>query len=115
MPPIVSFLGKKKSGKTAVTVAVAAELTRRGRRVMTIKHGHGFDLDRQGTDSWRHMHEGRAHRVVLAAPGEFAVMGEWPDGQPLGPDVRDLPARGPRRTRLSPGGTGVGPLPRHGH
>jgi molybdopterin-guanine dinucleotide biosynthesis protein MobB len=87
MPPIVCFLGKKKSGKTAVTVAVAAELTRRGHRVMTIKHGHGFDLDREGTDSWRHVHEGHAHRVVLAAPGEFAVMGQWPDGRPLGPGI----------------------------
>lgn len=87
MPPIVCFVGKKKSGKTSVTVAVAAELSRRGRRVMTIKHGHGFHLDREGTDSWRHVHEGGAHRVVLAAPGEFAVMGEWPDGQPLAPDV----------------------------
>ncbi len=87
MPPIVCFIGKKKSGKTTVTVAVAAELTRRGHRVMTIKHGHGFDLDREGTDSWRHVHEGHAQRVVLAAPGEFVVMGNWPGGQPLAPDV----------------------------
>lgn len=85
MPPIVCFLGKKKSGKTTVTVAVAAELARRGRRVMTVKHGHGFDLDRAGTDSWRHVHEGGSQRVVLAGPDEFAVLGSWPDGQPLGP------------------------------
>lgn len=87
MPPIVCFIGKKKSGKTTVTVAVAAELTRRGHRVMTIKHGHGFDLDREGTDSWRHVHEGHAQRVVLAGPGEVVIMGSWPGGQPLAPDV----------------------------
>jgi molybdopterin-guanine dinucleotide biosynthesis protein B len=87
IPPIVRFLGKKKSGKTTVTVAVAAELTRRGHRVMTIKHGHRFDLDREGSDSWRHVHEGHADRVVLAGPDEFAVLGGWSDGRPLGPTI----------------------------
>jgi molybdopterin-guanine dinucleotide biosynthesis protein MobB len=84
-PPIVCFVGKKKSGKTTVSVAVVAELGRRGHRVMTVKHGHGFDLDRQGTDSWRHRHEGGARRVVMAAPGGFAIVGDWPDGRAMGP------------------------------
>ena len=43
VPPIVSIVGKKNSGKTTLTVALAAELKRRGWRVATIKHGHhGF-------------------------------------------------------------------------
>lgn len=86
MPPIVCIIGKKKSGKTRVTVEIAAELSRRGWKVMTIKHGHAFDLDREGTDSWRHQKEGQARRVILAAPHDFAIMGDWPD------DVAD---RGP--------------------
>ena len=45
---------------------------------MTVKHGHGFDLDRSGTDSWRHRHEGESLRTVVAAPGGFAVVGDWP-------------------------------------
>ncbi len=75
---MVCIVGKKKSGKTTHLVALAAELTRRGRRVMTVKHGHGFVVDRPGTDSWRHRHEGGALRVVLAGPEGFGVLGDWP-------------------------------------
>jgi molybdopterin-guanine dinucleotide biosynthesis protein B len=70
-------VGKKNSGKTGLTVGLARELRRRGRRVMTVKHGHTFDLDTPGTDSWRHRHEGEARRVVVASPEGFAVVGEW--------------------------------------
>jgi len=67
---ILSIIGRKNAGKTTLTVALAAELVRRGHRVMTIKHGdHPADVDRQGTDSWRHFHEGHAERVLLATPG----------------------------------------------
>ena len=77
LPPIVAVLGNKKSGKTTIAVGLIAELTRRGRVVMSVKHGHHFRLDREGTDSWRHRHEGGARRVVLAGPDEMAVMGAW--------------------------------------
>lgn len=71
---IISIVGRKDAGKTTLTVALAAELRRRGHRVMTIKHGHHpADVDRQGTDSWRHFHEGRAERVLLATPGLRAL------------------------------------------
>ncbi len=66
---IISVIGHKNAGKTTLTVALAAELVRRGRRVMTIKHGHHpADVDRQGTDTFRHFHEGRAERVLIASP-----------------------------------------------
>ena len=76
-PPAFSIVGNKNSGKTTLTVAVITELTRRGRRVMSVKHGHHFRVDTPGTDSWRHRHEGGAQRVLLAGPDEFAVMGGW--------------------------------------
>ncbi|MCY3676389.1 MAG: molybdopterin-guanine dinucleotide biosynthesis protein B [Gemmatimonadetes bacterium] len=79
-PPAFSIVGNKNSGKTTLTVAVIAELARRGRRVMSVKHGHHFRLDTPGTDSWRHRHEGGAERVLLAGPDEFAVMGGWETG-----------------------------------
>lgn len=83
LPPIVSISGNKKSGKTTIAVGLIAELSARGRRVMSVKHGHHFRLDTPGTDSWRHRHEGGAHRVVLAGPDEVAVTGGWgPDGEP---------------------------------
>ncbi len=77
MPPTVCIVGKKKSGKTVTTVGLVRELIRRGHRVMTAKHGHGFGLDHEGKDSWRHRHEGGAHRVVLAGPDQFGVTGAW--------------------------------------
>jgi len=82
LPPIVAILGNKKSGKTTVSVGLIAELASRGRRVMSVKHGKHFQLDREGTDSWRHRHEGGAERVVMAGPDEMAVVGSWPDASP---------------------------------
>lgn len=81
-PPVVCVVGKKKSGKTTTVVGLVRVLTDRGHRVMTVKHGHHFRLDREGTDSWRHRHEGGAARVVLAGPDQVAVAGAWgPDGE----------------------------------
>jgi molybdopterin-guanine dinucleotide biosynthesis protein B len=89
LPPVVCIIGRKDSGKTELTVALAAEFKRRGRRVMTVKHGHGFQLDQPGKDSWRHRHEGGALRTVLAGPRDFAVVGGWPaDEMPLSELVR---------------------------
>jgi molybdopterin-guanine dinucleotide biosynthesis protein MobB len=83
-PPIVCIVGKKNSGKTTTVVRLVAELRRRGHRVMTVKHGHHFDLDREGTDSYRHRVEGGAERVVAAGPGQLAVTGSWPAGREVG-------------------------------
>ena len=89
-PPLVSIVGKKKSGKTTLVERLVAELVRRGRRVGTIKHGHDFDLDTEGTDSWRHRAAG-SERTVLAGPDGCAVVGSWPESRPAGP--RELAAR----------------------
>jgi molybdopterin-guanine dinucleotide biosynthesis protein MobB len=66
---LVSIVGRKNAGKTTLTVALAAEFARRGRRVMTLKHAHHpAAVDREGTDSWRHFNEGGAERTLLATP-----------------------------------------------
>ena len=83
---MVCIVGKKKSGKTTTVLKLVAELRQRGRRVMTIKHGHHFDLDREATDSYRHRVDGGAERVVLAGPGQFAVIGTWPRGEEKTPE-----------------------------
>lgn len=71
---IVSVVGRKDAGKTTLVVALAGEYTRKGRRVMTIKHAsHPVDVDRPGTDSYRHFHEGKAERTLVVAP-EMRVM-----------------------------------------
>ena len=77
-PPMVAVIGRKHSGKTTLTVRLAAELGRRGYRVMTIKHGaHTFNIDPATTDTYRHYHEGGAERVAMAAPDKFALIARW--------------------------------------
>ena len=42
------------------------ELTRVGYRIATVKHaGHGFELDTEGKDSWRHKQAGASAVVVI--------------------------------------------------
>jgi len=77
---LVSVIGRKNAGKTTLTVALAAEFGRRGRRVMTIKHASDpMPLDREGTDSYRHFHEGRAARTLLVGPTERLLLEREPD------------------------------------
>ena len=67
---IISVIGKKNSGKTTLAVAMAAEFVRRGHRVMAMKHAsHPVSIDTPGTDTFRHFHEGKADRVLIASPG----------------------------------------------
>jgi molybdopterin-guanine dinucleotide biosynthesis protein B len=50
------------------------ELTRRGYRVATVKHDvHGFEVDREGKDSWRHKQAG-AHTVIISSPQKIALI-----------------------------------------
>lgn len=79
---ILSIVGRKNSGKTTLAVALAAEYVRRGKRVMTIKHAtHPANIDTPGTDSYRHFHEGRAERVLIAAPEVRVLLERSPDDQ----------------------------------
>jgi len=72
--PIVSIVGTSGSGKTTLVEKMIPELKRRGWRVATIKHNrHGFEVDREGKDSWRHRRAGAAV-TVLASPGKAAVL-----------------------------------------
>lgn len=83
---IISVIGRKNAGKTTLAVALASELARRGHRVMTIKHGHHpANVDREGSDSWRHFHEGRAERVLIASPDLRVLFERSPDDyDPIG-------------------------------
>jgi molybdopterin-guanine dinucleotide biosynthesis protein MobB len=77
---MVAIIGRKHSGKTTLVVRLAAELHRRGHRVMTIKHGaHTFNIDPASTDTYRHYHEGHAERVAMVAPDKFALVMRWSD------------------------------------
>lgn len=68
---VTSIIGRHNAGKTTLLVALATEFTRRGKCVMTLKHGsHPVQLDQPGKDTYRHFHEGRAQRVLIEAPGQ---------------------------------------------
>lgn len=78
LPPMLGIVGRKHAGKTTLVVRLSAELTRRGHRVMTLKHGsHTFNLDPATTDTYRHYHEGGAERVAMASPDKFALVERW--------------------------------------
>ncbi len=74
MTPIISVVGKSKSGKTTLIEKLIPELKRRGYRIGTIKHAfHGADIDKKGKDSWRHTAAG-ADTVLVASPGKIALV-----------------------------------------
>ena len=87
-PPIVCFVGRSNSGKTTLIERLIPELTQAGYRVATIKHaGHGFDLDTEGKDSWRHKRAG-ASQVVVLSKGSLAMFADVPEELPV-EEVRD--------------------------
>lgn len=87
-PPILCFVGRSNSGKTTLIERLIPELTRSGYRIATIKHaGHGFDLDTQGKDSWRHKRAG-ADTVIVLSKGSLAMFADVPEELPV-EEVRD--------------------------
>lgn len=73
---VFGITGWKNSGKTTLTVKLVTELTHRGWKVSTIKHAHhDFDIDKEGTDSWRHRKAG-AGEVAIVSGRRWALMHE---------------------------------------
>ncbi|MDF0643342.1 MAG: molybdopterin-guanine dinucleotide biosynthesis protein B [Nitrospira sp.] len=77
--PIVCFVGKSNSGKTTFIERIIPELVRAGYKIATVKHaGHGFDLDTEGKDSWRHKQAG-ASSVIILSKGSMAMFADVSD------------------------------------
>ena len=73
---VFGITGWKNSGKTTLTERLVAEFTRRGLHVSTVKHAHhAFDIDKEGTDSFRHRAAG-AHEVAIVSGVRWALMHE---------------------------------------
>lgn len=86
--PILSFVGRSNSGKTTLIERVIPELVRNGYRVATVKHaGHGFDLDTEGKDSWRHKLAG-ASAVIVISKSSLAMFADVSDQMKV-EEVRD--------------------------
>lgn len=72
--PIVSIVGKSSAGKTSLLEKLIPELIKRGYRVATVKHDvHGFEIDYEGKDSWRHKKAG-AHTTIISSSGRIALI-----------------------------------------
>lgn len=71
---VFSVVGESGSGKTTVVEGLVAELTRLGLRVGTIKHDvHGFQMDHEGKDSFRHKAAG-ASISLISSPWRIGMV-----------------------------------------
>lgn len=88
--PVVSFIGKKKSGKTTVVLGVIKELRSRGYRLAVLKHDtHGFEVDVPGTDSYK-MREAGAEVVGISSPDKYVWVAGTEEERPLGELARQI-------------------------
>lgn len=88
---VFGITGWKNSGKTTLTVKLVAELTQRGWSVSTVKHAHHeFDIDKEGTDSYRHRKAG-AGEVAIVSDRRWALMHELAGEQE--PPLNDIIGR----------------------
>jgi molybdopterin-guanine dinucleotide biosynthesis protein B len=75
MAPVVSIVGKSKSGKTTLIEKLIPELKSRGYRVATVKHTpDDVTLDEPGKDSWRHIQAGSEATVIRTATQLAMIM-----------------------------------------
>lgn len=74
MPPVVSIVGKSKSGKTTLIEKLLQELKSRGYRAATIKHtSQKLTFDEPGKDSWRHTQAG-SEATVISSPDKTVLI-----------------------------------------
>jgi molybdopterin-guanine dinucleotide biosynthesis protein B len=74
MLPIICIVGASNSGKTTFLEKLIPELRGRGYRIGTVKHdAHGFEMDREGKDTWRHRRAG-ASTIAISSPVQVATI-----------------------------------------
>ena len=74
VPPIISVISKKNSGKTTLIERLVPAIKEKGYRVGTVKHDtHGFDIDHEGKDTWRHKASG-AEAVLISSPWKLSLI-----------------------------------------
>jgi molybdopterin-guanine dinucleotide biosynthesis protein B len=75
--PYVCIVGSSGSGKTTLIEKLLKHFASVGIAAATIKHAHGgYQLDKPGSDSWRHSIAG-AVGVLLVGPDSCAAI--WPN------------------------------------
>lgn len=105
--PIVSIVGRSRSGKTLLMEQLIAEFKRRGYRVAALKHSRGgMEVDYPGKDSWRFTKAG-SDAVLVSSPGKLALI-KSVEREPeideilrmIGPDFDIVLAEGFKRSSL---------------
>ncbi|TPV93755.1 MAG: molybdopterin-guanine dinucleotide biosynthesis protein B [Myxococcales bacterium FL481] len=71
-PPVLGVVGLSNTGKTTLMVKLIERLGRR-LRIAAVKHGHRFDVDRPGKDTFRFSAAG-ASAVAFASPGQRGLL-----------------------------------------
>jgi molybdopterin-guanine dinucleotide biosynthesis adapter protein len=90
LPPVVSIVGKSRSGKTNVIERLIGELKSRGYRVATIKHTpRDVSFDELGKDSRRHIEAG-SEAVVVSSPDNIVLIKPVSEDTPVERVVRLL-------------------------
>ncbi|EOU1825043.1 molybdopterin-guanine dinucleotide biosynthesis protein B [Clostridium perfringens] len=84
MAKIVNVVAScSNTGKTVLIEGLIKEIKNRGYTVATIKHDvHGFDIDKEGKDTWRHRKAG-AEAVIISSRERMALIREVQEEIPL--------------------------------
>ena len=74
IPFVLGIVGESDMGKTTLILKLTSELTKRGYKVGTVKNcPHGFDINKEGKDSWKFSKEG-SKGVLLTSPEKIALI-----------------------------------------
>lgn len=76
--PVIGFAAYSGTGKTTLIEKILRILKAQGYRVAVMKHdAHGFEMDREGKDSWRFSQAG-ADIMLLSSAEKTAIIEERP-------------------------------------
>jgi molybdopterin-guanine dinucleotide biosynthesis adapter protein len=68
MSKIIGITGWKDVGKTHYAILIIKSLVKKGYQVGSIKHAHhDFDIDKPGTDSFKHREAGSSQAIISSA------------------------------------------------
>ena len=86
MRKIIGITGLKDVGKTHYASLIIKLLVKRGYQVGSIKHAHhNFDIDKSGTDSFKHREAG-SNQVIISSSKRWAKI---PKPAPSSPEASE--------------------------
>ena len=91
MTKVINIIGSSSNvGKTFVMEGLIKELKKRNYKIATIKHDvHGFDIDHEGKDTYKHRQAG-ADTVVISSKNRFALIKEVKEEISLYNIIKDI-------------------------